>query len=179
MRYFKPTYPINNHFFITHTYYYILFKYIEPLLLLSSIIIFILYNEWTTNTLFQPFVNLIDSHVLSIDILHHNLTYLLIGMFFNMTLIVCGIQHVLIDQLDSAQLNWFVFVLLYGDIGHFMFTYIYVFASHKHNNQSYGISQWELGVWLNIGITLVLFGSRIVFYIHQYLYNKHRSKKNR
>jgi len=88
-------------------------------------------------------------------------------MFFNMTLIIGGIQYSILDTLGYREQQIFMFCLFYGDIGHFYWTYHYILS---HSATSKGmistiIHEWPIGVHLNLIITFALMCSRILWWI--------------
>lgn len=157
---------------LLHSYYYYLFIYLEPSILLFSITTFTFFPQWTSYTLFQPFIeynnSISKSHIPTLTsndniLLTHPLTYLLIGMFFNITCIVAGIQYSTLSSLSYRLQQIFIFCLLYGDIIHFYYTFRFIF---NHNLYDFlNITSWTMGIHLNLMITFMLMMSRVFWYI--------------
>jgi len=172
---------------LLHAFYYYLFVYLEPFSLIFSLTSILLAPDWTMHTLFDTFIPQLQQQDKSIDhaaLLSHPLTFLLLAMFFNMCLIVCGIQHNILPTLSYRRQQLFMFCLFYGDVLHLYFSYYYIVV---HPDRVYGraaaaparstqaLSQglhrlYQLGPlasgwWWGMEITTWLMLSRIAWYI--------------
>jgi hypothetical protein len=144
------------------SYYRYLFVYGEPLILIISFSIFFAAPDKVSILLFKPFLSVLPASALDDLILNHSITHLLICYFFNMTLIMSGVQYYCVDNNNYQQTRAFLIFLFLGDVGHFLATYRFVFMDNAL--KAFDLANWELGLWANLGITAFLMFSRLAWF---------------
>jgi hypothetical protein len=126
------------------TQYRIIFKYIEPFLLIISFILFVINPTEVSKLLYKPFL---FNPALNNEVFINNpITFLNIFYFFNMTMIMSFIQFYCIE-VTLNQTSFFLAILLIGDITHLLGTYFFIFND---------ISLFESIKYFNFGLFLYI-----------------------